>query len=213
MDSEKRRYLKITSIFVALEAVFSYYLVGLLLIGYRPGHLLLGWSNGKVNLIFSNPLNYLPGLGYVLKTYFPIYWMYVFRGPTEIPLLSNEISQIYAALNFLSLFWIGLTFAVVVTAILYSQKIKLKIISGGTSIFMGFLSMWFGIYSVMGYGGVYFRWSFFYLRVDFSGISLVNTYEVLMPYLLIGLVLSSAGIYLLISKSRNRWITYIQHSV
>ena len=79
MDSEKRRYLKITSIFVALEAVFSYYLVGLLLIGYRPGHLLLGWSNGKVNLIFSNPLNYLPGLGYVLKTYFPIYWMYVFR--------------------------------------------------------------------------------------------------------------------------------------
>ena len=78
---------------------------------------------------------------------------------------------------------------------------------------MGFLSMWFGIYSVMGYGGVYFRWSFFYLRVDFSGISLVNTYEVLMPYLLIGLVLSSAGIYLLISKSRNRWITYIQHSV
>ena len=51
MDSEKRRYLKITSIFVALEAVFSYYLVGLLLIGYRPGHLLLGWSNGKVIFI------------------------------------------------------------------------------------------------------------------------------------------------------------------
>ena len=74
---------------------------------------------------------------------------------------------------------------------------------------MDFLSMWFGIYSVMGYCGVYFRWGFFYLGVDFRRIPLVNTYEVLMPYLLIGLVLSSAGIYLLISKSRNRWITYI----
>ena len=155
----------------------------------------------------------MPGIGYVLKTYFPIYWVYVYRSPTEIPLLSNEISQIYAALNFLSLFWIGLTFAVVVTAILYSQKIKSKIISGGTSIFVDILSMWFGIYSVMGHGGVYFRWSFFYLGVDFRRIPLVNTYEVLTPYLLIGLVLSSAGIYLLISKSRNRWITYIQHSV
>ena len=212
MDSQKRRYLKITSIFVALEAVFSYYLVGLLLIGYRPGHLLLGWSNGKVNLVFSNPLNYLPGLGYVLKTYFPIYWMYVFRGPTEIPLLSNEISQIYAALNFLSLFWIGLTFAVVVTAILYSQKIKSKIISGGTSIFMGFLSMWFGIYSIMGYGGVYFRWSFFYLGVDFRRIPLVSTYEVLMPYLLIGLALCLAGIYIQIHLPGKRRFTSSQNT-
>ena len=70
MDNKKRRLQKITVIFVALEAVFFYYLVGLLLVGYRPGHLLLGWKDLNVGPAVVNPLKYFPGLSYVLKTGF-----------------------------------------------------------------------------------------------------------------------------------------------
>ena len=60
MDNKKRKLQKITGIFVVLEAVFLYYLVGLLMAGYRPGHLLLGWKDLNVGLDVANPLKYLP---------------------------------------------------------------------------------------------------------------------------------------------------------
>ena len=132
MDNKKRRLQKITVIFVALEAVFFYYLVGLLLVGYRPGHLLLGWKDLNVGPAVVNPLKYFPGLSYVLKTFFPLYFEYVYRVPPNIPLTLNAINQGYAALNFFSLFWIGLIIAIILTAILYAVKIRSKIFLGGS---------------------------------------------------------------------------------
>jgi hypothetical protein len=159
MDNKKRRLQKITGIFVVLEAVFLYYLVGLLLAGYRPGHLLLGWKDLNVGLDVANPLKYFPGLIYVLKTFFPLYFDYVYRVPPSIPLSLNAINQGYATLNFFSLFWIGLIIAIVLTAILYAVRIRSKIFLGGTLVLMSILPIIFSIYPVMG-NGLYFRWAF-----------------------------------------------------
>ena len=100
--------------------------------------------------------------------------------------------------------------AIILTAILYAVKIRSKIFLGGTLVLMSILPIIFSIYPVMG-NGVYFIWSLLYTTVNFKGIPFVSTYEVLLPYLLIGVALFSAGTYTLIPSARKRRLTDSEH--
>ena len=124
--TKKRRLLKITSIFVVLEAALMYYVVGLLLVGYRPGHILLGFNPEKtVNFViaYTYPLRYLLGLSNVLKTFFPLYWNYVYHFSNEYDGLPIS-SQVADATHFLLAFWVGLIVAAIITAVVYAIKLK-----------------------------------------------------------------------------------------
>ncbi|MCL5681283.1 MAG: hypothetical protein M1515_04475 [Candidatus Thermoplasmatota archaeon] len=127
MDSNNRRIWEITSIFVALEAVFIYYVVGLLLVGYRPGSVLFGFKpagSGLVLIVYNNPLKYFLGLSYVLKTFFPTYWYHVYHfNPTYVNAVAVE-SQIKAANNFMFAVWLGLIVAAIIVAVVYAIKLR-----------------------------------------------------------------------------------------
>ncbi len=124
MDSKKRGFLKITSILVVLEAIFQYYVVGLLLVGYRPGYALAGFNTVGMNTVFTNPLKYFPALGYLLKTFFPYYWNFYHYNPDNP---GGPLYNVFApkpAEIFMLAFWIGLIVAAIITAIVYAIKLK-----------------------------------------------------------------------------------------
>ncbi|MGC8562969.1 MAG: hypothetical protein ACP5NO_07255 [Thermoplasmata archaeon] len=91
MDSRKRRIEKITSVFVALEAVFIYY--------------------GIMALIFTgNPrtlFNYLPGVGYIFRSLFPQAWfaLYNSHNMERIAALRSTFSLV-GPTHFLLALWI-----------------------------------------------------------------------------------------------------------
>ena len=76
MNRKNGKMLRITILVVVLESVFLYYSIGLLLVGYRPGDIMLGFDPQKsLNFIiaYTFPFRYFLGLGNLLKTLLPLY--------------------------------------------------------------------------------------------------------------------------------------------
>lgn len=125
MDCKKCGLLKVILIFVALETVFIYYAVGLLAVGYRPGNILHGFPHAGYLPVTSTPFQYFPGLGYLVKAFFPLYYLYYILNPDLFLVPPPWFhSQVVGATHFLLAFWIGLIIAAVTTAIVCSIKIK-----------------------------------------------------------------------------------------
>ena len=125
MDSKKRVLLKITSILVVLETIFMYYVVGLLLVGYRPGSAIAGFNIVGTHMAFTNPLKYFPVLEYIFKTFFPYYWNFYNFNPLNIgDTVYNTFSNLKEAEIFMLTLWIGLIIAAIITAVVYAIKLK-----------------------------------------------------------------------------------------
>ncbi len=96
-----------------------------MIVGYRPGHILLGYKFvihiGQVPIyVFTNPLKYFLGLGYAVKTLFPLYWYGVYRGGNIL----MDGQTVRLGTNFMSAFWIGLIVAAIITVIIYTIKLR-----------------------------------------------------------------------------------------
>lgn len=103
---------RITSIFVALEAVFMYYIVGLYYLSRIPG----------------TPFQYFPGLGYIIKTYFPVYWNVNYQNfPVGHIITHQEVGaalvQFHNGEHFILGFWYSLIIAAILTAVVYIIKL------------------------------------------------------------------------------------------
>ncbi len=112
MESRKRRMAKITAIFVALETIFLYYVIGLFYLSRIPG----------------TPFQYFPGLSYIIKTFFPIYWEFNYNyGPGRIitsQQRSTALVQFHNGELFILGFWYGLIIAAILTAVVYFIKFR-----------------------------------------------------------------------------------------
>lgn len=112
MDSTKRGMLRITSIFLVIEGVLMYYVVGLLLSSTPP-------------INFSR----FPGLEYVIKVFYPDY-LYVNTNPfwPGYALTSQQAgairNQVLGAEHFLLAFWVALIAVAVITVVVYVIKLK-----------------------------------------------------------------------------------------
>lgn len=131
MGSENRTIQKTTGIFVALEAVFIYYIVGLLASGYRPGFVLYGgWKILQpYEVVPVNPLRNLLGLTYVVKTLFPLYWEIDVQHigilpPIPLNVTAEFHNQVIGASVFLLVFWLIMLIAGIAVALRYYRKLK-----------------------------------------------------------------------------------------
>ncbi|MGC8562759.1 MAG: hypothetical protein ACP5UZ_05490 [Thermoplasmata archaeon] len=121
----KNSVMKITTAFVALEAVFMYYVIGLILVGYRPGFALSGFNIVDSHIVFTNPVKYFPVLGYTLKTFFLYYWNYYHYNPAV-----NPGGSLYNTFDlkpveiFMFAVWLGLIVVAITTAIVYAVKLR-----------------------------------------------------------------------------------------
>ncbi len=113
MDSRKRRMVRLTSIFIALETAFMYYVIGLFYLSRIPG----------------TPFQYFPGLGYIIKTFFPVYWDVNYQNSPGEHIITHQ--QVGAALvqfhngeHFILGFWYGLIIAATITAAVYIFELK-----------------------------------------------------------------------------------------
>ncbi len=116
MNIKRRRILKITSIFLVVEAVLMYYLLMILFFVYAPG----GFP--------GYPRYYLlPGINYILKTYYPVYYHLplIYIGGEQSEATSKAfMEQLNAGANFMRGFQIGLIAAIIVTIAVYIIKLK-----------------------------------------------------------------------------------------
>lgn len=106
MDFKKRKLLKITSVFVVIEAVFLYYIVGLFFFNPYP----------------KAQFKYLPGIGYLTKTFFPLFWHDLYH-PTGSIMSAGQRAllggQFVGFEHFIVALWYGLVVAAIITAIVY----------------------------------------------------------------------------------------------
>ncbi len=108
MGSRKKRIARITSTFVALEAVFLYYGIMALVFMGNPGFI----------------FNYLPGIGYVFRMLFPRAWSLLYPSHEgRIPALTSTFS-LAGPFHFLFALWIVFISASIVTAIVYAIKLR-----------------------------------------------------------------------------------------
>lgn len=119
MDSRKRRIAKITSIFVVLETVFVYYANGIFLFSFSP----------------KMQFEYLPGYGYIIKTFFYYFWYEVYHpiGPgggkmVASSLQSKAFIEILGVEHFTVALFYGLIVVAVVVAVVYAIKLKATLI-------------------------------------------------------------------------------------
>lgn len=114
MDSRKKRIVRMTSIFVALETVFVYYASGIFILSSSP------------RLMFE----YLPGYGYIIRTFFYYFWYGVYyppvpgRRPTISPLLAREFLGVE---HFTVALFYGLIVVAIIVAIIYAIKLKVTL--------------------------------------------------------------------------------------
>ena len=113
MDIRKRRMVQLTTIFVALETAFMYYVIGLFYLSRIPG----------------TPFQYFPGLGYIIKTFFPVYWDVNYQNFPGNHIISHQqvgeaLVQFQNGEHFILGFWYGLLIAATITAVVYIFELK-----------------------------------------------------------------------------------------
>ena len=113
MESKRGRLLKVTSIFVTVEAILLYYAIGVPNLDYYPGI----------------PFKFFPGLGYIVKTLYPDFWFtnYNPMWPGKIISAQQKVAiqiQVHNAETFLFVFWYVMMMAAAVTAVLYAIKLS-----------------------------------------------------------------------------------------
>jgi hypothetical protein len=116
MDTNKGRLIRGTSIFIVLESLFLYYILEL-------------WyfvsTRGIANPGF--PFNYVPGVGYIVKTFYPLYWSDVYH-PTNSIVTQNMraavVGQLMGVDHFMIVLWTALIIASVITLAFYGLKFK-----------------------------------------------------------------------------------------
>lgn len=115
MDKRKSKIVKMTSIFVVLEAVIIFYISGL--------------SFGVYFFRFFSPITvfeYSPGISLVVKRFFYSYWWIIYNQfkngvVSDPPFWSNWFT---GAEHFLLALWITLIAASAIVAIIYSVRLK-----------------------------------------------------------------------------------------
>lgn len=109
MDSMGRKTLKITSIFLVFEVVFIYYLLMIWFFVYTGG---------------GYPRYYLlPGISYILKTYYPVYYHFPIVDNGIVP--SKAVMELVkAGGNFMLGFQISLIAAIIIAIVVYVMKLK-----------------------------------------------------------------------------------------
>lgn len=109
MDTKRRRTLKVTSIFLVLEVVFTYYLMMIRFFVYTAG---------------GYPRYYLlPGISYILKTYYSVYYHFPVINMGLPPSKAVE-ALLKAGGNFMLGVQIALVAAVIIVAVVYFIKMK-----------------------------------------------------------------------------------------
>ena len=117
MDSRKKSIARMTSIFVVVEAVFVYYASGIFLFSTSP------------KMLFT----YLPGYGYVIKTFFYYFWYGVYHpvgtgGKLIVSSLqSKAFIELPAAEHFTVALFYGIIGVAVMAAVVYSIKLKVTL--------------------------------------------------------------------------------------
>ncbi len=117
MEIRKRRMVKLTSIFVALETAFMYYVIGLFYLSRIPG----------------TPFQYFPGLGYIIKTFFYYFWYGVYHpvgtgGKLIVSSLqSKAFIELLAVEHFTVALFYGIIAVAVMAAVVYSIKLKVTL--------------------------------------------------------------------------------------
>ena len=117
-DSMKKSIARMTSIFVVVEAVFVYYASGIFLFSTSP----------------KMQFKYLPGYGYVIKTFFYYFWYGVYHpvGTTGGKLIASSLQsktfiELPAAEHFTVTFFYGIIAVAVMAAVVYSIKLKVTL--------------------------------------------------------------------------------------